>query len=88
MAEDKKRGLGRIIRQFMLVAYNESIREFSRSARSMVILFNTLEIHLLFFINEFREGVYTAQGGTKQSPLHGGTEPSTPLRDVSGNREK
>jgi hypothetical protein len=30
--------------------------------------FSTLEIHFLFLMNEFREGTYTPQGGTKQSP--------------------
>jgi hypothetical protein len=40
MAEDKKRGMGSIIRHFMLFAYNGKIREFSRSARSVVILFS------------------------------------------------
>jgi hypothetical protein len=31
----------------------------------------TLEIHFLFLMNEFREGTYTPQGGTKQSPPQG-----------------
>jgi hypothetical protein len=56
--------------------------------------FSTLEIHFLFFtpqvgaeksMNEFREGTYTPQGGTKQSPPQGGTEQSTPLRGVRLN---
>jgi hypothetical protein len=56
------------------------------AAPSAVILItrltiSTLEIHFLFFMNEFREGTYTPLRGVSTLEIHfllGGTELSTP----------